>query len=74
VIDQNAESAVPCRREIGDDRRQVVDPVQGLDHHPLDPQIMTPDLLDQLRIMDPFDVDARGQCDRGPVIGANGRA
>ncbi len=53
MADQNAESAVPCRREIGDGRRQVVDPVQGLDHHPLDPQIMTPDLLDQHRIMDP---------------------
>ena len=57
VVDQHPEPAVRRRPELGDDGGQVVDAVQRLDGDALDPQVVAPDPLDQLGVVDALDVD-----------------
>src|SRR3712207_7370121 len=49
--------------------RQVVDAVQRLDHDTLDPQVVAPDLLDQLGVVLALDVDAALAGDAGTGTG-----
>ena len=74
VVDQHAEPAVGAGRELVDDRRQVVDAAEVLDRDALDPQVVAPDLLDELGVVAPLDVDAAGQRDPGPGVGDGARA
>ena len=58
VVDQHAEAAAgpgPEGRDLGG---QVVDAVERLDDDALDPQVVAPDPLDQLRIVLALDPDA----------------
>jgi len=57
---QNTQAALRRRLKRSDNRGQVVDPVQRLDHDPLDPQVVTPHPLDQCGVVHPFDVDPAG--------------
>ena len=67
VVDQHAEPAPAVRGELGDDARQVVDAAQVLDHHADVPQVVAPDLLDQLGVVPALDVDPAGQRGLGPL-------
>src|SRR5665213_1677138 len=58
MIDENAEPASRCRPEIAHDGNQVVDAVEIFDNNSLKSKVISPDLLDQLRIVAALDVDA----------------
>src|SRR5271166_6656190 len=66
VVDEHAESARGPRPELLDDVDEIVDAAQPLDHHALDPQVVPPDLLDELRVVPSLDVDAAGHRDACP--------
>ena len=57
VVDQHAEPPAGPGRELGHDVGQVVDAVEPLDDDPFDPQVVAPDLLHQLGVVDAFDQD-----------------
>src|SRR3954447_9335322 len=57
VVHQDAQAGVRARGELGHDRGEVVDALQVLDDHALDPQVVPPHLLDQLRVVPTLDVD-----------------
>ncbi len=60
MVDQHAELASLPGCERSDDRRQVVDAVQRLDHDARDAEVVAPYLLDQFGVMHALDVDPRG--------------
>src|SRR6202012_162655 len=74
VVDQHAEPPSVPGRGDGQDLRQVVDTLQVLDHHTDVAQVVAPDLLDQLRIVPSFDVDAAGPGHPGPGLRGRHRA
>ena len=60
-----------CAR--GADRGQIVDPAEVFDDHTFDPKVVTPHLLDELRIVATLDVDAAGQRDPRACAGHRDR-
>src|SRR5262249_34897113 len=57
VVDQHAHASTRTRSERPQRVHQVVDTTERLDHHALDPEIVTPDLLDQLGVVASLDED-----------------
>ncbi len=57
VVDQHPEPAGRPGPELGDGPVQVVDPVEALDDHALDPQVVAPHPLDQFGVVDALDPD-----------------
>jgi hypothetical protein len=55
VVHQHPHPPAGPRTERADHRRQVVHPIEHLDDDALDAQVVTPDLLDQLRVVTSFD-------------------
>ena len=51
VVDQHAQPTARTRPELLDDPDQIVDPAEVFDDHSLDPQIITPHLLDEFRVV-----------------------
>jgi len=51
VVDQHPEPSAPVGRELPHQRRQVVHAVERLDDDPLDPQVVPPHPLDELRVV-----------------------
>ena len=65
VVDEHAEPSIPTRAELLDDGGQVVDAAEVLDGDPDVAQVVTPDLLDQLRVVAALDVDPGRDRDPG---------
>ena len=57
MIEEHAEPASRPRPESADCSLQAVGAVQGLDDNGSMPEVVTPDLLDQLGVMNTFDPD-----------------
>ena len=74
VVDEHAQPAVGVGGELLDDGDQVVDAAEVLDGDALDPQVVAPDLLDQLGVVAALDVDAARQRDPGAGVGDRARA
>src|SRR5581483_1831497 len=60
VVDQYSQAGVRAGRERCDVLRQAVDPVEALDDDALYAQVVAPDLLDELGVVDALDPDAAG--------------
>ncbi len=60
VIEENAEAAARSRSEGTNDLGQVIGSMEGLDDHPLDPEIGAPDLLDEFGVVQTLDEDPAG--------------
>src|SRR5665647_626936 len=58
VVDENPEATTRDWCEVTNDGSEIVDTVKHLDHYPLDPQVVAPDLLDQLGVVLALDEDA----------------
>src|SRR5665647_325431 len=58
VVDENPEATTRAWCEVTNDGSEIVDTVKHLDHYPLDPQVVAPDLLDQLGVVPALDEDA----------------
>ena len=58
VVHEDTEAPTRRRPEVADDRSEIVDAVKHLDDHALDPQIVAPDLLDELGVVPALDEDA----------------
>ena len=58
VVDQHADPPLGSGPEVPQVRGEVVDPFEVLDDDALDAQVVAPDLLDELGIVDPLDQDA----------------
>ena len=69
MVDEDAQAGPGRGPEVGDDPGQVVDAVQPFDDHALDPQIVAPDPLDQLGVVDALDEDAAGPGHPRPLAG-----
>ena len=63
VVDEHPDPTLRSRPDLAQHLGQVVDAVQILDDDALDPQIGSPDLLDQLRVVTALDEDAVSTCD-----------
>src|SRR5690606_1653095 len=74
VVDPHTHAPLCRRAEVTDDRLQVIDTLEVLDHDPLDPQVVAPDLLDEFCIVATFDEDATRSRDAGRVVGHCHRA
>ncbi len=57
MVDEHAEPVPPARAELADLARQVVDAVERLDDDALDPQVVAPHPLDELRVVLALDPD-----------------
>ena len=68
VVDEHAEPRAGPGRELGHDRGQVVDAAQVLHHHADVAQVVAPDLLDQLGVVQALDVDPAGLGHLGPAL------
>jgi hypothetical protein len=69
VVHQDPHAALGSGPEVAQVLRQVVDPLEVLHDHALDPQVVTPDLLHQLRVMPSLDEDPAGAGDPGGGAG-----
>ena len=72
-------TSTPSRRlragsELGNGRGQVVQAVDRFDDDALDPQVVTPDPLDQGGVMDALDPDPGGPGGAGPQPGDHPRS
>src|SRR5215207_5786894 len=61
VIDQDPELPPFSGGEVGHDAGEVVDAAEILDDHPNVAQVVAPDLLHQLGVVAPLDIDPAGQ-------------
>ena len=66
VVDQHPDPAVRARTEVTQVAGQVVDAAEVLHDHALEPQVVAPDLLDQLGVVPALDIDPALPCDAGP--------
>jgi hypothetical protein len=69
MVDQNSQPSGWPRPELNDGPIQVIDPVEALDHHTLDAQVVTPHPLDQFGVVDSLDPDAPRPGHPGRSIG-----
>src|SRR5829696_2794103 len=67
VIDEDPEPPPLCRREVGHNAGKVVDAAEVLDDHPNVAQVIAPNLLHQLGVVAPLDIDPAGQRGLGPT-------
>ena len=74
VVDQHAEATAGPGRERPHHVGQVVDAVEALHHHALDPEVVAPHLLDQLGVVDALDEDPAGPGHAGRRAGHGHRA
>jgi len=51
VVDEDPETPILRRLESADDGSKIVDPIQHLDDDSLDPQVVAPDLLNELGVV-----------------------
>ena len=65
VVDQDADPAVRAGPEVAQVVGEVVDAAEVLDDHALDPQVVAPDLLDELGVVAALDEDPAGPGDPG---------
>src|SRR5699024_10903170 len=65
VVRQHSHVPARARPELGEPLLEVVDALAQLDHHTLDTQILTPDLLHQLGVVPALHPDARGASHAG---------
>ena len=65
VVDQDADAALRARLEVAQVLGEVVDAAEVLDDDALDPQVVAPDLLDELGVVPALDEDAAGARDAG---------
>ena len=74
VVDEHADLAVLRGAEVAQVACQVVDAAEVLNDHALDPQVVAPDLLDELGVVPALDVDPAGPRDPRPCVGDRDRA
>ena len=60
MVEQDAEPAARSGPELAHHRLEVVHSSEMLDDHALDSKVVTPDLLDELGVMEPLDIDPTG--------------
>ena len=60
VVDQDADAALRAGPEVAQVVGEVVDAAEELDDHALDPQVVAPDLLDELGVVPALDEDPAG--------------
>jgi hypothetical protein len=74
VVDEHPDATLRGRTELPHDRIEIVDALEILDHDTLDPQVVAPHLLDELRVVAALDEDAA--CPRHPrrMVGDGDRA
>src|SRR5207302_3804443 len=74
MVEQHPEAGVgPCA-EVADDLDEVVSAFELLDDDALDPQVVTPDRLDELAVVNAFDEDPAGPRDDRPLSGDSRRS
>ena len=66
VVDEHADPAAGSGPEVAQVAGQVVDAAEVLDDDALDPQVVAPDLLDQLGVVAALDEDPAGPGDPRP--------
>ena len=74
VVDEHPDPAVLRGPEVAQVAGQVVDAAEVLHDHALDPQVVAPDLLDELGVVPALDVDPAGPRDPRPRVGDRDRA
>ena len=74
VVEEHAEPATRARVEVADDVGQVVHAVEPLDHDAELPEVVAPDLLDELGVVDPLHEDPAGAGHPGRSGGGGHRA
>ena len=74
MIDQDTQPPDGSGGEAGDDRRQVVDAAEVLDHDADVAQVVAPDLLHKLGVVAALDVDPAGARHLGPALRRGDRA
>src|SRR4249919_3564023 len=67
VIDEDPEPPPFPWGEVGNDAREVVDAAEVLHDHPNVAQVVAPDLLHQLGVVAPLDIDPAGPRGLGPT-------
>src|SRR5512133_3295225 len=67
VIDEDPEPPPFSGREVSHDAGEVVDAAEVLDDHSDVAQVVAPDLLYQLGVVAPLDIDPAGQRGLGPT-------
>src|SRR5829696_10271475 len=73
VIDEDPEPPPLSWGEVSHNAREVVDAAEVLDDHPNMAQVVAPNLLHQLGIVAPLDIDPAGQRGLGPTGRTDGR-
>ena len=71
VVDEDADAALGPGPEVAQVLGEVVDALEVLDDDALDPQVVAPDLLDELGVVPALDEDPAGA--RDPRLGAGDR-
>ena len=74
VVDQHADAALRSGLEVAEVVGEVVDAAEVLHHDALDPQVVAPDLLDELGVVAALDEDPARPGDTGPRAGHRDRA
>lgn len=69
MVDQHPQPMAGPGGEGADHLGQVVDAVQPLDRHSLNPEVVAPHPLHQRRVVDTFDQDAAGPGHDSPLPG-----
>src|SRR3954464_11167817 len=67
VIDEDPEPPPFCRPEGSHDAGEIVDAAEVLHDHPHVAQVIAPNLLHQLGVVAPLDIDPAGQPGLGPT-------
>src|SRR5688500_11533438 len=67
MIDEDPEPPPLSRREVGHDAGEVVDAAEVLNDHPNVAQVVAPNLLHQLGVVAPLDIDPASQRGLGPT-------
>jgi hypothetical protein len=74
MVDEDAQPAARIGCELLDDSHQVVDAAEVLDGDARDPQVVAPDLLDELGVVASLDVDSTRKGHPGTGVGDRPRA
>lgn len=74
MVEEHASAAAGPRLELGEHPVKVVGTVEQLNDDPLDAQVVTPDLLDELGVVLALDEDAARHRDAGALLRGSERA
>src|SRR5438105_13731248 len=68
MVDEHPHPPARSRSEVDHGLGQSIEAVEPLDHHALGPQIVAPDLFDELGVVHAFDEDSAGLRDARSVV------